>query len=389
MKVLYVHAGNELYGADVVLLELLKGLDKNMFEPLVILPGDVKYEGLLSRELAAINIRFKLLRMGVIRRRYFNIFGSLYYSMLLIRSIVKLLSIVRKEKIDIVHSNTAAVLAGAIVAKAMRIPHVWHVHEIITPEIVRNVLARIIYHFSNIVIAVSSAVKQNLCKALSQNSHKIKIVHNGVDIRRFSPTIDGSKIRETFNIPRDDIVVGAVGRIRMRKGQRLLLEAARKVVDVCPNVKFLIVGGVFEGEEDQIAELHQTVKALGLEKKIVLTGFRADIPEILASFNVFVLPSILPESFPTAVLEAMAAAKPVVATMVGGVSEMVVPGVTGLLVSPDDSSKMAEAIIRLVKDKKLRISMGKAGRERVERRFSAERFVSDFQDVYKKILAGV
>jgi L-malate glycosyltransferase len=163
------------------------------------------------------------------------------------------------------------------------------------------------------------------------------------------------------------------------KGQRHLVDSALLVLADVPDARFVIAG---EGElrpslERQIKEHH-------LEKHVLLTGFRPDVLSLHKAFDIFVMSSIT-EGLGTSLLDAMAAGKPVVATAVGGIPEVVVDGETGFLVPPRDHDAMAGAIVRLLTDEPLRRRMGEAGRARVRARFSAERMVQDTMKVYQRV----
>jgi glycosyltransferase involved in cell wall biosynthesis len=146
------------------------------------------------------------------------------------------------------------------------------------------------------------------------------------------------------------------------------------------------VGGVFDTEKFYMDRFRKEVHDAGLDNKLTINDFRADMPDVFAAFDIFVLPSILPEPFGLVVIEAMASGKPVVATAPGGPSETVVDGETGFLVPPSDASAIAKALEELLADPAKRISMGDAGRRRAREVFSLPRYVSEFEELYDSIL---
>ena len=165
-----------------------------------------------------------------------------------------------------------------------------------------------------------------------------------------------------------------VGRINPGKGPLFFLEMAAILRSRFPHLHFLLVGDPFPGYENIEQEIIQKIEKAQLQKSVSYLGFRADIPEILAATDIFVLPSILPDSFPTVILEAMAAGKPVVATRSGGASEMVLHEETGMLIPSADVAAGVLALTKMIESEHARIEMGKAGRARVLQEFSLESF---------------
>jgi len=178
-------------------------------------------------------------------------------------------------------------------------------------------------------------------------------------------------------------VIGTVSVLRGKKGHRFLLEAAARLRQEYPGLKVIVVGDG-PGRDG----LWREAKALELERTVSFLGFRQDIPRILATFDVFVFPS-LEEALGAAILEAMAAGKAVVASRVGGIPEAVVDRETGLLVPPADSGALAEAVRKLLQDPDLRRRMGEQGRLRVEEQFSLNRMLDRTAALYRDLCTGV
>jgi glycosyltransferase involved in cell wall biosynthesis len=176
-------------------------------------------------------------------------------------------------------------------------------------------------------------------------------------------------------------LLGLVARLHRQKGLGDLLAAVAWVRERVPDVRLLLIG---EGELRD--ELEAQARALGLSGAVIFAGIRTDVAEIVAALDIFVLPSLW-EGTSNAVLEAMAAGLPIVATAVGGTPEVVVDGVTGLLVPPRDPSALAGALVTLLQDADLRHRMGRAGRERVKQYFSLERMVRRTEALYEELLS--
>lgn len=231
------------------------------------------------------------------------------------------------------------------------------------------------------VVAISESVRHMLLKAGVQDD-KVCVILAGVEINKF---MSGERQfwRNRFELAKDDPVVGFVGGLTWRKGIEILLHAAPSLLVKYPTCRILLVG---DGplREPLVRMAHQ----LGIDHNVVLAGRHEDVTGILAAIDVFVLPS-LREGLGVAVLEAMAAAKPVVASRVGGLSESVVDGETGFLVPPGDHEALGRSILVLLNDPGLRERFGKAGRERVEAKFSVEAMVRQYETLYQELPSTV
>lgn len=379
-KILYLHAGAELYGADIVLLELLKNIDKKKFEPLVILPC----EGPLVEKLKENNIKVKVIEYPILRRKYFTPFGILNYIRDYFKYSKEIKKIVEKNNIDIVHTNTAAVLEGVYVKQKIKtIKHIWHIHEIIVkPAIIHKFLSFIISHFSDEVVVVSNAVKKHLMDT-GYFKKEIKVIYNGVDNKIFNQNNDTEYIRKEFNIPKDSIVVGMIGRINAWKGQKDFLLAMDKVLKNNDNVYAMMVGGVFEGEEWRKTELEEQINNMENKDRIVFSDYRKDTPNIHCLYDIFVLPSTNPDPLPTVVLEAMASGKPIVGYRHGGVCEMV--SENGLLAEVRNYIDLAEKIRTLINDKNIIKKMGNNSIDRQTKYFSVKSYTTNFEKIYSLI----
>jgi glycosyltransferase involved in cell wall biosynthesis len=228
-------------------------------------------------------------------------------------------------------------------------------------------------------VTVSDSVKEHLIHKANILPGKITTIYNGV-----SP--NGKKSRGKcsasghFGLGPHDKVVLSVGRLHRQKGYDCLIRATATVKREVATVKVLIVG---EGEGEN--DLKNLVKSLDLSKEVIFTGLCLDVGKLYNFTSLFVLPSLW-EGMPNAVLEAMAAAKPVVATRVGGVPELVVDGETGILVPPENPEALARAIADLLKNSNQANRMGNAGRIRVQEHFSLTEMVAKTDRLYQKLL---
>jgi L-malate glycosyltransferase len=242
-----------------------------------------------------------------------------------------------------------------------------------------NSFSRWKYRQVDCFIAASEAIRRMLV-ADGVPSERTVTVHEGVDVDhvRAAPPVN---IHEAFWLPHQAPVVGNVAALVPHKGQRYLVDAAHLVVREIPDARFVILG---EGELRE--HLEKQIRDHHLEKHVLLPGFRTDVLGCMKSFDLFVMSSVT-EGLGTSLLDAMACARPIVATRAGGIPEIVEDGVNGLLVPPRDAASLAAAIVRALKDESLRTRMGDAGYARVRERFTVDRMVSETAAVYKRLRA--
>jgi glycosyltransferase involved in cell wall biosynthesis len=240
-----------------------------------------------------------------------------------------------------------------------------------------NSLSRWKYRQVDCFICASGAIREMLIGDGVPPGRAVT-VHEGIDIERVDAAAP-AKLHEELWLPHHAPIVGNVAALVPHKGQRHLIEAARLVLPQVPDARFVIAG---EGELRPA--LDRQIKEHHLEKHVVLAGFRPDVLSLQKAFDIFVMSSVT-EGLGTSLLDAMAAGRPVVASAVGGIPEVVVDGDTGFLVPPRDQEAMAAAIVRLLKDEALRRRMGAAGRKRACTIFSAERMVQETLRVYQRV----
>ncbi len=240
-----------------------------------------------------------------------------------------------------------------------------------------SALSRWKYRQVDCFICASETIRQMLTADGVAEARSVT-VHEGIDLGRVAAA-PPAKLHEELWLPHHAPIVGNVAALVPHKGQKHLVEAAALVVREVPDARFVIAG---EGELR--ASLERQIREHRLDKHVMLAGFRPDVLSLHQAFDLFVMSSVT-EGLGTSLLDAMAAGRAIVATRAGGIPEVVVDGVTGLLVPPRDHGAMAAAIVRLLKDAALRQRMGEAGLARARERFSAERMVQDTLRVYRRV----
>jgi glycosyltransferase involved in cell wall biosynthesis len=386
-NILVVHNNNDFYGAEKVLLELLSRLDRSRFVPIVVLPTDTRHINRLSPELAKLNIECCFIPLGVLRRKYFKLQKLPRFSFEVLVGVRQLVRLIHKRNIVLVHTNTNTILASPLAARLTRVPHVWSIHELmVEPATVRSALHYMIPRFSTRVVTVSQAVRDHMLKDAAKFADRFTFVRGAIDVEPFLTAKGRARVRAEWGVREGEVLIGMAGRVTRWKGQSIFVQAAKRIAERHPQAKFAAVGGVFDTEKFYMDRFRKEVHDAGLDNNLTVNDFRADMPDVFAAFDIFVLPSILPEPFGLVVIEAMASGKPVVATAPGGPSETVVDGETGFLVPPSDASAIAKALEVLLADPQKRISMGDAGRRRAREVFALPRYVAEFEELYDSVL---
>jgi glycosyltransferase involved in cell wall biosynthesis len=212
-------------------------------------------------------------------------------------------------------------------------------------------------------------------------------VLNALDIAKWDDRTDGLTVRREFEIPLSVLALGTVGLARPWKGQELTMRALAKIKDRIPEFRYLVVGSLFDPVDRNYGDyLQRLAHELGIGRQVIFTGIRPDIPSVLAACDFCAMP-FFEEGFGLAILEAMAMKNAVLALDSGGPRELVEHGKSGLLSAPADVDGLARNIETLANDGRLRSEMGAHGRRRVEEYFTPERLASDFERIYRKILA--
>jgi glycosyltransferase involved in cell wall biosynthesis len=238
--------------------------------------------------------------------------------------------------------------------------------------------------FADRILVNADAVKDWLVKD-GYDPSKITIIPNGVDLSRFDGAPEPGRLRRELGLPDGTPLVAVVSRLTRLKGLEYFLEAAAAMRTSVPDARFLVVGETSPMDRPYLGELQQYAERLGVADRVIFTGLRTDVPTLLASVNVAVMPS-LNEALSNVLLESMASGAPTVATRVGGTPEALVDGVTGLLVPPADTTALAAAIVRLLNDPPLAAHLGRAARMRIADAYSVKRMVRATEDVYHELL---
>ena len=356
-------------GAQTLLIDLVKGLDKNKFEVFIIpLRKPEAFTDALANSGA----------------RIVDLSGGKYNPF----KLLSLVRLIRNERVDVVHTHLTAsrflgVIAGFLGGAKKIFSHDHSGDEYLrkrkwTAKLVLYPFDRMLMSFTDQVLAVSEAIAAFNVDYKKIPEQKVTICHNWIDVGRFSPDPnDRRELRLIWQIPESAFVVGAVGRLSSQKGYRYLVEAAAEILAVAPKTVFVVVGS---GEE--FLPLKQMVQALDIDHAFRFPGFVSEVERVYPVFDLFVLPSVY-EPFGLVVLEAMAAGLPVVASATGGVVEIIEDKLNGLLVPPGNSKALAQGIVNLMENMEaLAKPMAARAKQLVRDRFDRNAAISRIESLY-------
>lgn len=373
-NILVIHQSAELYGSDKMLLLLLKSMDKAKFYPVVVLPG----EGPLKQELEKENIKVVTAPVLKVYRKMFTP-KNLYRFFKDIKKGINLLDKLNCEyRFDLIYSNTLAVLLGMFYARKRKIKHVWHVHEIIAhPKIFAEAYPRLLNKTAHKVICNSLATRDNLLQRVPALHSKTVLVYNGLDE---SQRVGAVATKADFGFTQEDIVITLVGRISRLKGHKWTVSAFAKYLKTS-NAKLFFVGSPVPGQEYYETELRDIIKHEELENKVTILPFTKNLKQIWDVTDIALMPSTEAESFGLVGLEAMLAKKPLVASNLGGLKEIVLNNETGYLVDPLDDKALADALIKLMDNPQLRNEFGESGYKRAKQQFSLQNYLKGINSI--------
>ena len=355
-------------GGQKSLLLLLERINLHKYQPFLLCPQ----EGELEKAAKALGVKVFVLPLPSIKT--FNI-AQLY------RTIRDIKEWIKENNIALIHTDAPrGTFCLGLVAKSLKIPLVYHAR-VSSRE--PYLYERLLYGFAKKVIAVSQETQKRF-QNLPDFKNKVFLIHNAVDIEKFNPAVKGIKFREELKLS-DKVVIGIIGQLVPLKGQNIFLRAAGLVAKKEKRVKFLVIGNVDDPVYKKSLDL--LVQELGLEDLVDFIDFREDMPEVVSGLDILVNVSDL-EGFSRVIIEAMACAKPVIASNVGGNPEAVRNEITGLLVPAQNASALASAMLKLIADAGKRRYMGNLGRKRVEELFNITVNVRKTEDLYQKILEG-
>jgi glycosyltransferase involved in cell wall biosynthesis len=379
-NILFVSHSSELNGAELWLFDILKRLDRGIYAPFLIVPRP----GRLAEAAKEIGVETRAVPMKWWITEKSRIWRQPIGRALNGRNVGRIAKIIAEKKIDLVFTNSAAVNAGAKAAARMGVPHVWAVHEVLggaNPFLFhifgRRALANFIVKSSARII-----VNSEISKAAFPNAPKVVLVYNGMEMKSGDEGRPET-LRREFGIREGDLVAGIVGKLYAGKGQRETIMAAALLKSSFPRLKWLIVG------EARDARYHRRLKNLvkdgGLDDRVIFTGYRPDLIDVLKIMDVLVVASVV-ESFGRVALEAMAAGVPVLAVRAGGLPEIVRHGQNGFLLDSRDPRVIALGLEYIFQNPDKAKEAVAGGRRTILERFTLERQIREVERVLDESL---
>ncbi|MFZ5907807.1 MAG: glycosyltransferase family 4 protein [Nitrospirota bacterium] len=367
-KILFLQTKFIIDGPGLVVRNIVRHLDANRFIPVV---GCMYAGGDLENWY----------RERGIRTVNFNMQGPLrgWLDLFTLRSI---LGFMKQENIDLVHTHLLrADIYGRVASALSGTPVISTVHNMESHHTSQGSIHSAVRYLDkktmrrcNMIVAVSESLKHFLCQVYGIPESDVAVVHNGIEMQDTTETVD----RQMLGIAGDAVLVCTVARLHPQKGIPVLVKAIDSVVRRGFNVAAVVVGD---------GPLKHEISALirRLNARVILAGFQKDVAPFINAADIFVLPSLW-EGFGLALIEAMGFSKPVIATSVGGIPEIVPDRIAGILCRPDDPDGLSDAIVTLIQNPGRRAEMGRAGRERVKNYFTARIMSARYQEIYRNTL---
>jgi glycosyltransferase involved in cell wall biosynthesis len=386
-SILFIHQSAELYGSDKTILMFISSLDKTKYLPIVILP----FEGPLKIEFEKNNIKVIISPVLKLYRKMFTPRNIIKFFKEYRQGIKVLDKLHQQYNFKLVYSHTLAALIGISFAKKNKIKHLWHVQEIIAkPKIFNLSFKRILAVNSNHKIIYDS--KETMKFWIDGNetlTRKSDFIWNGLDVNQKSITSfeDIENVRKDFfEVKKDSIVIGLIGRINSWKGQQLLLKAFSLIVEKHQGAKLVFIGSAPSNQEFFEIDLINKIKIFNLQDRVKIIPFQNNIWQFWDSIDIAVVPSTEPEPFGMVAIEAMMSKKPVIAANHGGLTEIVIPNTTGILFEPNNDIALADALIELLNNSEKRKSFGEAGYLRANTHFSLKNHVDKFEKTFEELI---
>lgn len=383
LHVLFVDHSGEIGGGQLVLEELATHLPIKAYVALLS-PGPL-VERLIRQDIHVVVLGDddNLVSLG----KETTILSRLWAARRLPRIVRALAALARQA--DVVYANSKkGLLFAALAARWAKRPLIWHQHdEMRVPDTLplrahlsEKLLVWLLNHVAAQVISVSQASADTLIAAGGRADLPI-VIHNGLDPARFMQPVDCRAVRLSAGLPLDMPLIGCFGRLTALKGQTVLIRALSRL----PQAHVVMVGGASFGESGYEATLRAQADHLGVSGRVYFLGFREDVPSLMQAVDVVAHTSVEFESYGRVIVEGMLSERPVVATAVGGVPELVEDGVSGLLVPPNDTQALAGALQRVLDDTTLAARLAAAGHARALERFTLDRVVREVECVVRKV----
>jgi glycosyltransferase involved in cell wall biosynthesis len=400
-RVLVIEAssGGVVGGSLTGLVHMIHGIDRSRVAPSVVLyePKDIETDlGRLGIPVYHIfrrrlNKDHTLLHLDGYRRAK-KVGGvksmlqlgrhSLRFALEELPAALRLAQIIVQSRTDVVHlgNGVRANFDGILACLMTRTPCVVHVKGFEK----YSWRERWVSSYINALVPMTRAVELH-CAANGIHGRLTKVIYDALDEDAYRPDREPAEVRADLGLHNGDPCIGVAGNIQEWKGQKVLVEAMAKVVEEVPSARGLIIGGVHRAGAAYHDELQKQIRGYGLDRNVLITGFRRDIANVMNALDIVVHTSITPEPFGRVILEGMLLGKPVIASAAGGVPELISDGETGFLIAPGDAETLADRLVMLLRDPALRRRIGENSREWARRKFSLAAHVDTMSELYESL----
>lgn len=390
IRVLYVEGNPDgtVGGSFILMMDLILGLDRRRFEPIAIF----RFENHVAQQLRAAGVeviivpvrtpltfrsRWMAVPLAPIKKLV-NFFGGF------VAPALRYAAFLRKRRIDLVNLNNSITrnhpwMVAALIARTPCITHEMGINSSY------SALSRFLGRRLGAVISLSHAIHDAM-KSRDADLHNVVVIHCGIDVSRYRQLESPGDLRHKHGIPANAPVIGVVGNLRGWKGQETIVRATGILRTRYPAIRCVLAGGATPADADYVERMKAIIAELGIESQVLFVGFQQNAIDYMRMMDVVAHTSTSPEPFGIVTLEAMSLGKPLVSTTIGGPAEVVVNGVTGILVEPGKPELLAEAVARLLDDPQAAAKMGERGRRRLHEEFSLEKNLRRTLEVYERVL---
>jgi glycosyltransferase involved in cell wall biosynthesis len=401
INILFIENSVGLAGSTVSLCTLLNYLDPDLFEASIVLSRPEQETYLLGHirrpgDLTVIQPHHSLKQAEVVQRMLDRLGTRRPRLHRLVRQVASLLDVVvvtipyawrlyrwaKERKIQLIHQNNGFDLGSLVLSRIMRVPLVAYQRGDEWNSASVRLLARGVRRF----IANSATTRASLT-SLGIPSGRISIIYPPLDLDTLRTGRSSTVMRATFGVEPSSPCFGILGMLLPWKGHTVFLDAAKRVFERIPNARAFVIGAAPHRNKEYEGELRALAQDLGIADRVIFTGFRPNVPEMLELLDVVVHASISPEPFGRVIAEAMAMKRPIIATLAGGPTEIIDDGRTGFLVPPRDPEALAKRIIMLLEDPALAERIAGAGYLDARQRFAADVHANRVQRVYEQVLS--
>jgi glycosyltransferase involved in cell wall biosynthesis len=379
IKILYLNTYTAISGAEIAMLELIAHLDRYQIDPLVICPRQGQFTDLCIRNGIQVKVLPGLPQHGSRARETYRS---------LVPIALQIASLIRQENVALVHSNSPrAGYFGGLGARLAGVPSVIHVRDTNQTPFASASKSQLLDGLANRFIVVSDATRKTITAKRPRLEQKIAVVYDGIAAMPEISVDELTKVKHGLGLDGCGPICVVIGTITALKGQKIAIQAMARLKEQFPESRLLIVGAtVTLADVAYREELLKEIQLGGLEDQIIFTGFRDDIAAILASSDILIHPSILPDAFPHVLLEASMSGTAMIGSAIGGIPEIIVDGETGCLVPPGNAQALASAITALWMDPAWRARMSERSIEKSRSDFSMQTYAKKIHAIYQELL---